>query len=166
MERFIERELFASRWLLAPLYLGLALVLVLFVGAFFLELAHLVQSLLEGGEAHLTLAALKLLDLVLVASLVVMVMISGFENFVAKISLGADQQRLSWLTALDTGSIKVKILGSIAVISAIYLLEQLFDIEDVPEGKLLWLVVLQLTFVVSALLLAVLDRVGARRDGH
>ncbi|HXZ01464.1 MAG TPA: TIGR00645 family protein [Stellaceae bacterium] len=166
MERFIERVLFASRWLLAPLYLGLALVLVLFVGAFFLELAHLVQSLLEGGEAHLTLAALKLLDLVLVASLVVMVMISGFENFVAKISLGADQQRLSWLTALDTGSIKVKILGSIAVISAIYLLEQLFDIEDVPEGKLLWLVVLQLTFVVSALLLAVLDRVGARRDGH
>ncbi len=166
MERFLERVLFASRWLLAPLYLGLALVLLLFVGAFFVELAGLVQSLLEGGEEHLTLAALKLLDLVLVASLVVMVMISGFENFVAKITLGADQQRLSWLTELDTGSIKVKILGSIAVISAIYLLEQFFDIEGVPDGKLLWLVVIQLTFVVSAVLLAVLDRLAPRRDGH
>lgn len=166
MDRFLERVLFTSRWLLAPLYLGLALVLLLFVGAFFVELARLVQSLLEGGEEHLTLAALKLLDLVLVASLVVMVMISGFENFVAKITLGADQQRLSWLTELDTGSIKVKILGSIAVISAIYLLEQFFDIEDVPDGKLLWLVVIQLTFVVSAVLLAVLDRLALRRDGH
>jgi uncharacterized protein (TIGR00645 family) len=166
MERFIERVLFASRWLLAPLYLGLALVLLLFIGAFFVEIAHLGHALVSGGDQHLTLAALKLLDLVLVASLVVMVMISGFENFVAKITLGADQQRLSWLTELDTGSIKVKILGSIAVISAIYLLEQFLDIEEVPEGKLLWLVVIHLTFVVSALGLALLDRLAARGDGH
>ncbi|MGO8918313.1 MAG: TIGR00645 family protein [Stellaceae bacterium] len=165
MERFIERVLFASRWLLAPLYLGLALVLLLFVGAFFVEIAHLAQSLASGG-GNLTLAALRLIDLVLVASLVVMVMISGFENFVAKITLGADQERLAWLTELDTGSIKVKILGSIAVISAIYLLELFFDIDEVPEGKLLWLVVIHLTFVVSALLLAVLDHLASLRKGH
>jgi len=166
MERFIERVLFASRWLLAPLYLGLALVLLLFVGAFFVEIAHLAQSLLSGSGEPLTLAALRLLDLVLVASLVVMVMISGFENFVAKITLGVDQERLVWLTELDTGSIKVKILGSIAVISAIYLLELFFDIDEVPAGKLLWLIVIHLTFVVSALLLAVLDHLGAQRKGH
>ncbi len=166
MERFIERVLFASRWLLAPLYLGLGLVLLLFVGAFFVEVAHIAETLLAGGDEMLTLAALRLLDLVLVASLVVMVMISGFENFVAKITLGADQERLAWLTELDTGSIKVKIMGSIAVISAIYLLELFFDIDTVPEGKLLWLVVIHLTFVVSALLLAVLDHLAAQRKGH
>jgi uncharacterized protein (TIGR00645 family) len=163
MERFIERLLFASRWLLAPLYLGLALVLLLFVAAFFIELAHIAEGLVTGGEPSLALAALRLLDLVLVASLVVMVMVSGFENFVAKITLGKQQERLSWLTELDTGSIKVKILGSIAVISAIYLLELFFNIEQVPEGKLLWLVVIHLTFVVSGLLLAVLDHLAARR---
>ena len=166
MERLIERGLFASRWLLAPLYLGLALVLLLFVAAFFIELAHLAEGLLAGGEAGLSLAALRLLDLVLVASLVVMVMISGFENFVAKITLGEKQERLSWLTELDTGSIKVKIMGSIAVISAIYLLELFFDIDDVPADKLLWLVIIQLAFVVSALLLAVVDHLGATRNGH
>ncbi len=163
IERFIERLLFASRWLLAPLYLGLALVLLLFVAAFFIELAHLAEGLVAGGEMQLSLMALRLLDLVLVASLVVMVMISGFENFVAKITLGEEQERLAWLTELDTGSIKVKILGSIAVISAIYLLELFFDIEEVPEGKLLWLVIIHLTFVVSALLMAVLDHLAARR---
>lgn len=166
MEQFIERVLFASRWLLAPLYLGLALVLLLFVDVFFIEFAHLAEGVLAGGELGLSLAALRLLDLVLVASLVVMVMISGFENFVAKITLGEKQERLSWLTELDTGSIKVKILGSIAVISAISLLELFFNIDDVPTAKLLWLVILQLTFAVSALLLAVVDHLGARRDGH
>jgi uncharacterized protein (TIGR00645 family) len=158
MERFIERLLFASRWLLAPLYLGLALVLLLFVAAFFIELTHLAEGLAAGGEAQLSLAALRLLDLVLVASLIVMVMVSGFENFVAKVSFGERQERLSWLTEL-----KVKILGSIAVISAIYLLELFFNIDQVSEAKLLWLVIIHLTFVVSALLLAVLDNLATGR---
>jgi len=168
MERFIERVLFASRWLLAPLYLGLGLSLLLFIAEFFRELVHLAEALVQGDANGMPLAlgALRLLDLALVASLVVMVMISGFENLVSKIRLGEHQDQLAWLTNIGTGSLKVKIMSAIAVISAIYLLELFFDIEEVPEGKLLWLVVLQLTFVVSALLLAILDAIAARRDGH
>lgn len=159
MERFVERILFASRWLMAPLYVGLGLLLILFVVQFFTEIAHLAAALLSGEDPRLTLTALTLLDLVLVASLIVMVMLSGFENFVAKITLGAAQGRLEWLTKLDMGSIKVNIVASIAVISAIDLLKIFFEIEQVATDKLLWLVVLHLTFVVTAVLLAVLNRI-------
>jgi uncharacterized protein (TIGR00645 family) len=159
MERVVERILLASRWLLAPLYLGLALVLLAVVVEFFIELAHLARAAI-GGEAHVTLSALALLDLVLVASLIVMVMLSGFENFVAKITLGEAQERLSWLTKLDTGSLKVKIMGSIVIISAIDLLEQFFAVETVPNEKLIWLLAIHLTFVVTAVLLALVDRLS------
>jgi uncharacterized protein (TIGR00645 family) len=160
MERFIERVLVAGRWLMAPLYLGLALLLFLFIVQFFTELVHLVAALAAHEDPHLTLTALRLLDLVLVAGLIVMVMISGFENYIAKIDLGDQREGLEWLTRLDAGSIKVKIMGSIAVISAIYLLELFFDIDQVANDKLLWLVVLHLTFIVTAVLLALLDRLS------
>lgn len=160
MERFIERVLLASRWLLAPLYLGLAVLLLFFVAEFFVELADIVHAVVAQTDLHLTLAALRLLDLVLVASLIVMVMISGFENFVARIELGEHREGLAWLTRLDTGSIKVKIMGSIAVISGIYLLEVFFTLDGFTADKRLWLVILHLTFVVTAVLLAVLDRLG------
>ncbi|HEV2549023.1 MAG TPA: TIGR00645 family protein [Stellaceae bacterium] len=156
----VERILLASRWLLAPLYLGLAVVLLTVVVEFFLELAHLARAAI-GGDAHVTFSALALLDLVLVASLIVMVMLSGFENFVAKITLGEAQERLSWLTKLDTGSLKVKIMGSIVIISAIDLLEQFFAVEQVPSEKLMWLLAIHLTFVLTAVLLALVDRLSA-----
>jgi uncharacterized protein (TIGR00645 family) len=160
MERFIERLLVAARWLMAPLYLGLALLLFLFIVQFFAELVHIVAALIAREDPRLTLSTLRLLDLVLVAGLVVMVMISGFENYIAKIELGDKREGLEWLTRLDSGSIKVKIMGAIAVISASYLLELFFDIDQVASDKLLWLVVLHLTFVVTAVLLALLDRLS------
>jgi uncharacterized protein (TIGR00645 family) len=160
MERYVERLLVAGRWLLAPLYLGLALLLVLFIVQFFAEVGHLVVALVQREDPHLTLNTLRLLDLVLVAGLIVMVMISGFENYIAKIDLGERREGLEWLTRLDVGSIKVKIMSSIVVISAIYLLEQLFDIDRTANDKLLWLVVLHVTFVVTAVSLALLDRLS------
>jgi uncharacterized protein (TIGR00645 family) len=163
--RLLERILFASRWLLAPLYLGLGLSLLLFIVEFCREFVHLVRDLIAGNGNPLALWELRLLDLTLVASLVVMVMISGFENLVSKIRLGENQDQLAWLTNIGTGSLKVKIMSVVAVISAIYLLELFFDIDQVPADKLLWLVILQLTFVVSALLLALLDAI-AGRDRH
>ncbi len=162
MERFVERVLLAGRWLLAPLYLGLALLLLLFVAAFFIELAEVGLAMIGGDHASLTLAALKLLDLVLVAGLIVTVMLSGFESYVAKINLHETQERLTWLTALDPMAIKVRIVGSIAVISALFLLERFFEIDQVPPQQLLWLVVIHLTFVVTGVLLAILDRINAR----
>ncbi len=160
MERFITRILMASRWLLAPLFLGLALVLLLIIAQFFLQLLHLAQVIYATGEVNLTLAALRLLDLVLVASLIVMVMVSGFENFVGRMHIDESRESVAWLTQLGIGSIKVKIVSAVAVISAIYLLEVMFDIESVPPGRLIWLLALHLAFVVTALLLAVLDRIA------
>jgi uncharacterized protein (TIGR00645 family) len=145
---------------LAPLYLGLALVLLVEVVEFFLNLAHLVRAEITGEEVHVTLTALSLLDLVLVASLIVMIMLSGYENFVAKITLDESHQALSRLTKLGIGSLKVKIMGSVAVISGIDLLEQFFTIEQVSTEKLIWLVALHATFVVTTVLFAVADRLA------
>jgi uncharacterized protein (TIGR00645 family) len=166
IERIIERVLFASRWLMAPLYLGLAALLVLFVIQFFVEWAHLVPGLPGQTEHTLIVGALSLVDLVLVASLIVMVMLSGFENFVAKIDLGEAEHRLSWLMKLDTGSIKVKILTSIVAISAINLLKVFLNIDETADDKLVGLVIIHLTFVATALMLAVLDKITTAPKEH
>jgi uncharacterized protein (TIGR00645 family) len=159
MARFIERLVLLSRWLLVPLYLGLALLLLLFVAGFFIELTHLAAGLLDGDAGHLTLAALTMIDLVLVASLIVMIMLSGFDNFIARIDLGEDHEGLMRLTRLGVSSIKVRIVSAAAVISAIYLLEVLFTTDNVAVRKLLWMLALHLTLVVTAVLFAVLDRI-------
>lgn len=159
MERLFERVLLASRWLLLPLLAGLALLLVLFIVEFFIELAELYSNIFNKRDGpQLTLTTLTLLDLVLLATLIIMVMLSGFWNFVARIDTSEAQQRLSGLARLDIGSLKIKFMVVIVVISAIHLLEELFDIEHIATEKVFWLVVLHLSFVATAVVLAVLDR--------
>lgn len=158
LENLVERALFASRWLLAPLYLGLGLVLIAFTVVFVKELLHYVPLILTGGETDLVLASLALVDLTLVASLVLMVMIAGYENFVSRIEVAAAGEKLSWLGKLDPGTLKVKVAASIVAISSIHLLKAFMNIREIPNDKLLWLVIIHLTFVVSALMLGVLDK--------
>lgn len=161
MERLIERILFASRWLLAPLFLGLAALLGLLVVQFAIEWARLALHFPGMQEQDVIGGTLTLIDLVLVATLVVMVMLSSYENFVSKIGAAAAGERLSWLMKLDTGSIKVKVLSSIVAISAIDLLKAFFDVQTIANDKLMWLVLIHLTFVVTAILLTLLDRIAA-----
>ena len=158
IERTLEKLLYASRWLLAPLYLGMALVLIAFVVKFFQEVIHLVPSILALKEQDLILLALSLVDLVLVGSLLVMVMFSGYENFVSRIDLDEGAERLGWLGKLDTGTLKVKVAAAIVAISSIHLLKAFMNAQQISNDKLLWLVVMHMTFVVSALLLGYLDR--------
>ena len=158
MERIFERVLFAMRWLLAPLYLGLGLLLALFALQFFRELIHIVEAAPTLLEVDLILMALTLIDLTLVASLVVMVMLSGYENFVSKLDIGETEKSLAWLGKLDAGSLKIKVAASIVAISSIHLLKAFMDFQSVPNDKLIMLIVTHLTFVVSALLLAIMDR--------
>ena len=158
LENLVEKTLFASRWLLAPLYVGLGVVLIGFTVVFVKELIHYIPLVLEGGETELVLASLALVDLALVASLVLMVMIAGYENFVSRIDVGATREKLSWLGKLDPGTLKVKVAASIVAISSIHLLKAFMNVREVPNDKLLWLVIIHLTFVVSALMLGVLDR--------
>jgi len=159
LERTIERLLFACRWLLAPLYLGLALALIALGVKFFQEAVHVLLTIGTLREDQLVLIVLTLIDIVLVGSLIVMVMFSGYENFVSRIDV-AGGDKLGWLGKLDAGTLKLKVAASIVAISSIHLLKVFMDAKTIPNDKILWYVVLHLTFVVSALLLGVLDRMS------
>lgn len=160
IERLLERFLFGSRWIQAPLYVGLTLLLVAFVIKFFQEVLHSGTQILEMREQDLVLTALSLIDLVLVANLLVMVIISGYENFVSRIETDENAETLTWVGKLDSGTLKLKVAASIVAISSINLLKAFMNAEDTPNDKLLWLVVMHLTFVISALLMGVLDKLA------
>jgi uncharacterized protein (TIGR00645 family) len=169
MEKLIERMLFGSRWLLAPIYLGLAAGLFILGVKFFHELWHALSHVVVWTEAEVVLSLLSLVDLALVASLIVMVMFSGYENFVSKIDMaGAEGDKLGWLGKLDAGTLKLKVAASIVAISSIHLLRAFMEAENIENDKLMWYVIIHLTFVVSAVLLGVLDRLTAasHRGGH
>jgi uncharacterized protein (TIGR00645 family) len=159
-ERYFEKTLFASRWLLAPLYLGLSLAVLALGLKFFQELWHVGTHVFEIAEADLVLTVLALIDVTLVASLILMVMFSGYENFVSRIELDAGTEKLDWLGKLDASTLKLKVATSIVAISSIHLLRVFVKINDLPNDKILWYVIVHLTFVISALLLAVLDRLA------
>ena len=121
IDRLIERTLFASRWLLAPIYLGLAGLLVIFAIRYVRELAHLAWEAPTISGVGVILGALNLIDLALVAGLVVMIMLSGYENFVSRLDVSEAEKAISWLGKLDAGTLKLKVAAYIAVISAIQL---------------------------------------------
>jgi uncharacterized protein (TIGR00645 family) len=158
IERLIEKVLIGARWLQAPLYLGLIATLVILVVKFFGELVHISAVAWSAEESDIVLYVLTLVDIVLVANLIVMVMISGYENFVSRMDEASTSEKLSWFGKLDHGSIKIKLASSIVSISAIHLLKAFLDAERIGNDKLLILIAIHLTFVVSALLLALIDR--------
>jgi len=160
LERMVERFILASRWLQAPLYVGLVLVLGLVVVKFFQEFVHLSATLFEADESRMVLYVLSLVDLVMVANLTVMVIISGYENFVSRIEGVESGEQLSWFGKLDAGSLKIKLASSIVAISSIHLLRVFMDAQQISNDKILWYVVLHLTFVVSAVLLGLLDKIA------
>jgi uncharacterized protein (TIGR00645 family) len=159
IERAVERLLFACRWLLAPMYLGLSVALAALGLKFFQEAIHVLMHIFTIAETDLVLSVLSLIDIVLVGSLIVMVMLSGYENFVSKID-SADLESPAWLGKLDSGTLKLKVAASIVAISSIHLLRIFMNADDTSNEKILWYVVLHLTFVVSAVLLGVLDRLA------
>ena len=167
MERTIEKLLFASRWILAPVYLGMSLALVALGIKFFMELYHLLATVFTTSEADLVLILLALVDMVLVGSLIVMVMFSGYENFVSALEVDEGGERLSWLGKLDANSLKLKVASSIVAISSIHLLRVFMEATKIENDKIMWYVILHLTFVVSAVLLGVLDKMSfAKHRDH
>ena len=160
LERFVEKLLFASRWILAPVYLGLSLALVALGIKFFQEVFHVLSHIWAMAEADMVLTILALIDMVLVASLVVMVMFSGYENFVSRLDIDEDTEKLGWLGKLDAGTLKLKVAASIVAISSIHLLRAFMNAPQIPNDKLMWYVIIHLTFVVSAVLMGVLDKMS------
>jgi len=159
MEVVIERTMYAARWLLAPVYLGLSLVLLLLGIKFFDHLLHVFPVILSMKEADLVLVILSLVDLTLVGGLIVMVMFSGYENFVSRLDVGEDSEKLGWLGKMDSTSLKNKVAASIVAISSIHLLKIFMDAENIANDKILWYVVLHMTFVASAFVMGYLDKI-------
>ncbi|MGR9051677.1 MAG: TIGR00645 family protein [Gammaproteobacteria bacterium] len=158
MERSIERLMYASRWILAPVYLVLSIALLALSVKFFQELYHFLPHLLEIEESDLILKLLTLIDLTLVGSLTVIVMFSGYENFVSQMDIGLTTEKLGWLGTHDYGSLKMKVASSIVAISSIHLLKIFMNVQHTDNDKILWYVVIHLTLVVSALLMALIDK--------
>ena len=151
-----HRVILASRWLLIVFYIVLMIALAAFALALVVHAAELLPHLFTLSDSDLILALLGLVDATLVASLVVMVIISGYDNFVGQIS--APEQALPWLGNLDAGGLKIKIATSIVAISSIQLLEMFLNSDHYTTGSMFGAAGLQLTFVATAIGLAVVER--------
>ena len=158
MERILENAMYAARWLLAPIYFGLAFALLALAIKFFQEILHILPAILSLGEAELILKLLSLIDMALVGGLLVMVMISGYENFVSQLDIEEGKEKLDWLGKMDSGSLKMKVAASIVAISSIHLLRMFMDAQQLESEKLMWYVIIHLTFVVSAFAMGYLDK--------
>src|SRR5690606_5674162 len=141
MEKFLEKLMYSARWILAPIYLGLSLALILLGLKFFQEIFHVVPIIFEIAEADLVLLILSLIDIALVGGLLVMVMISGYENFVSQLDIDEGQEKLSWLGKVDSATLKSKVAASIVAISSIHLLKIFMNAANVPDSKLMWYVI-------------------------
>jgi len=162
MEKFVEQLLYRSRWILAPIYLGLSLALIALGIKFFQEVAHLIIHIISLKEADMVLVVLSLIDMAMVGGLIVMVMMSGYENFVSKLDVDDGEEKLGWLGRMDSSSLKAKIAASIVAISSIHLLKVFMNTEATDNDKILWYVLLHITFVVSAFAMGILDILAAK----
>ena len=166
IEDILEKVLFASRWLLAPFYLGLAISLVVLLIKFLAELFHLVGHAFTSTETQVILGVLALVDLALTASLIVIVIFSGYENFVSKIDHSGHEDWPEWMGTIDFTALKLKLLSSIVAISAIQLLKSFMEVRTLSDREIMWLVVIHVVFVVSSVLLALSDRIAGHGNSH
>ncbi|MHB0807417.1 TIGR00645 family protein [Stutzerimonas nitrititolerans] len=158
MERLIENTMYAARWLLAPIYFGLAFALLALAIKFFQEIWHILPVVLSLSEGDLILKLLSLIDMALVGGLLVMVMLSGYENFVSQLNVDKGDEKLDWLGKMDSGSLKMKVAASIVAISSIHLLRMFMDAQQLESEQLMWYVIIHLTFVLSAFAMGYLDK--------
>jgi uncharacterized protein (TIGR00645 family) len=166
IERAIEKVLFASRWLLAPFFLALALTLLVLL----LKTCYAVYEFLlhfwGASEPQIILSILGLVDLTLTGSLIVIVIFSGYENFVSRIDAADHKDWPEWMAKIDFTGLKLKLLSSIVAISAIQLLRGFMDVKNISDRELTWYVIIHLVFVVSGLVLAITDRLSEHQPGH
>jgi uncharacterized protein (TIGR00645 family) len=161
LEALLERLLVLSRWLLAPFFLGLALGVVILLIKFAQEFYHMAAQAITISDEEAILGMLTLIDLALMGALVMIVIFSGYENFVSKIDHTSDRRWPEWMGSIDFTSLKIKLLGSIVAISAIQLLKQFMAVKSASDRELWWYAGIHIVFVVSSVLLALSDRLSA-----
>jgi uncharacterized protein (TIGR00645 family) len=171
-ETRLERGIFASRWLMAPMYLGLIVALAMLAVVFVRDLVHYASLVFSMNAEDAILAVLTLVDLTLAGNLLLIVLFSGYENFVSKLDIADTEDRPSWMGTVDFSGLKMKLIASIVAISGIDLLKRFMAIGDArpeaafSEPHLFWLVIIHLTFVISGVLLALMDWLSAKTSKH
>jgi uncharacterized protein (TIGR00645 family) len=163
IELIIETVIFQTRWILAPFYLGLAFCLLLLLYHFGVQIFEFVVKIPHASETDVILGILTLIDVVFTANLVLIVVLSGYENFVSRIEAD-DHDRPDWMTKVDFGGLKHKLMTSIVAISAIQLLRAFMNIEQYDNTKLAWLAGIHVVFLLSMLVVALADRLS--EDGE
>jgi len=167
MEKLIERFIFLSRWIMAPFYVGLVIALAVLLLKFGVELFHFVTHAWQFDESDTILGILALIDLTFTGSLVIIVIFSGYENFVSKIDAEGHGDWPEWMTKVDFSGLKQKLLASIVAISAIALLKAFMNLDrGVDEKQLMWLVIIHVVFVLSGVVLAWTDKLSDSSNGH
>jgi len=161
MEHGIEKLIFGSRWLLAPFYLGLVVALALLLVKFGKEFIHFAPLVFTADGGEVIIGLLSLIDVVMVANLIIIIVFAGYENFVSRIDTGDHEDRPSWMGHVGFAELKMKLIGSIVAISGIELLKAFMHVEAMTNEQLGWKVGIHMTFVLSGVLFAIMDRIAA-----
>jgi uncharacterized protein (TIGR00645 family) len=157
--KLLETTIFASRWIQAPLYLGLIVAQAAYVYRFMVELAHLVTKAGSLSESDMVLIILGLIDVVMVANLLIMIIVGGYETFVSRLELDDHPDQPEWLSHVNAGVLKVKLATALIGISSIHLLKSFINAANLPDRALMWQVIIHVAFLVSALAVAYTDKV-------
>lgn len=158
-ETLLEKLIFASRWIQAPLYVGLIIGGVLYAYKFTVELIHLCTHITEITESALMLGVLTLVDITMVANLLIMVIIGGYSTFVSKMNIESHEDRPDWLKKVDAGTLKVKLAGSLVGVSGIHLLQTFINIENQDMEHVKWQVIIHVVFLASSIMLAYTEKI-------
>ena len=167
LETIIEKIIFAGRWFLAPLYIGLLLTLVPILYRFFHSFWHMMTHIVDATAAEITLEVLELLDTVLLANLIIIVLFAGYENFVSKISVAEGaKDRPHWMGTVDYSGLKIKLIGSLVAISVIELLRDFMQEGPFDAKREGWRIGIHMTFVISGVLFALMDTMADRHKSE
>lgn len=159
-ERVLERFIFGSRWLLTPFYVGLVAAIALLLVKFLREFVHLLPVVISGDSGDVMVGVLTLVDVALVANLLLIIIFAGYENFVSKIDTGSHEDRPDWMGHVSFSDLKIKLIGSIVAISGIELLKSFLNIAAYTNEQLGWKLGLHMTFVISGVMFALMDRLA------
>ncbi|WP_010298199.1 TIGR00645 family protein [Candidatus Odyssella thessalonicensis] len=152
--RILAFAIFSSRWLQAPLYLGLIFVQCIYLYQFLKELHQLFNEISKMGEDDIMLVALGLIDVVMISNLLIMVIIGGYETFVSRLRMDRHPDSPEWLSQVNANTMKIKLALALIGISSIHLLKTFINLHKIPDREVLWQVIIHTVFLFSAFFLA------------
>jgi len=164
----LGQMIFWSRWLQAPLYLGLIVAQGVYVYLFMIELTHLISGAEKLGETGIMLLVLGLIDIVMIANLLIMVIIGGYETFVSRLNIKEHPDQPEWLSHVNAATMKIKLAMALIGISSIHLLKTFINADNMTEATIMWQVIIHVTFLLSAIAMAYTDRIMTKTllDAH